>query len=716
MKFEAVEIEMLVRCGDFLDGIDEVRERNEAGFNMLDKARWPLYRGHALMMARVLRKYRRQLVGQFGQAVNPILDRAPEHTTVAVERRNTKWGPSAYFKVVGKLDSDQFNSYRLLLKDKGCWFNGDSKEWYVPAQSMAGFDFKALFMSLVDRVKVEVAEIEPGEEIITVTTTNKSVRDIRNGIASRQIAKAITVIRLANQKIEFKYSFSESLNALFNNRSGLLSGVTEYNPDSKARETFDVKLALEAIEKIREQIQKDPALNGFELFVEDEDGLKREIQEREAENAVMDPAVRSVLAPAFSLFAYQTEMVKFLDKTNGCALIGDGTGLGKTIQALSWLAARGKTAVVVGPKVIRRNWINEAKKFFPTVYNDFNTAELSSKFSGSDLSQFKLVSLNYEGLPKFLEMLRACPKDVLICDESHKLKNEKTRNYALISQLAPLYPSRILMSGTAIKNKKEELFTQVEIVRPGTFSDRKQIRYTAIGKLWNDLSSTIYLARQKKDVLSQLPSKTTQQLQIAVPGLKPIPLPILFTEIARVKAEVATAKAHATIEAVRDILDTSDSSVLVFTDSMEAARTISEGLGEDAVLHHGQLSDAVREDLKSGWQSEKISARVFVTTRQSLSEGATMTRADRVVFNDLPWSVADVIQAEDRTHRVGQRNAVLVTWVVAADCAFDEKVSDIIRRKYELHKLVNEGKQVTPEERRWLEAEVTASEINGTGK
>lgn len=715
MKFEVQEVEFLTRMGDFLDGVDEVRERNEAGFNMIDKFRWPLYRGHGLMMARVLRKYRRQLVGQFGESVDPILDKAPEHTTVAVERRNTSWGTSAYFKVVGRLSTEQFNSYRTVLKAKGCWFNAESKEWYVPAKSMESFDFKTLFLELADRVKVEVAEVDEGEEIVAVTVKNKSVREIRNGIAAQQIGKAITVIRLANQKIEFKYSYSVALNALFNNRTGLLSGLTEYNPDSKARETFDVKLALEAIEKIREQIATQLELSGWELHVENEDALLKEVADREAANAVMDPTVRAVLDPAFSLFAYQTEMVKFLDKTNGCALIGDGTGLGKTIQALSWLAARGKTAVVVGPKVIRRNWINEAKKFFPTVYNDFNTAELSARFTGTDLSQYKLVSLNYEGLPKFLEMLKSSPKDVLICDESHKLKNEKTRNYALVSEIAPLFASRILMSGTAIKNKKEELFTQVEIVRPGTFSDRRQIRYTAIGKLWNDLSSTMYLARQKKDVLTQLPSKTTQQLQIAVPGLK-IALPILFTEIAKVKAEVAKAKSSATIEAVQDILDTSDSSVLVFTDSMEAAEAIKEGLGDDAVLHHGQLSDSVREDLKSQWQSEKIAARVFVTTRQSLSEGATMTRADRVVFNDLPWSVADVIQAEDRTHRVGQRNAVLVTWVVAADCGFDEKVSDIIRRKYELHKMVNEGKQVTAEERRWLEAEVSAADINKAQK
>src|SRR4030066_105476 len=41
-----------------------------------------------------------------------------------------------------------------------------------------------------------------------------------------------------------------------------------------------------------------------------------------------------------------------------------------------------------------------------------------------------------------------------------------------------------------------------------------------------------------------------------------------------------------------------------------------------------------------------------------MAVGATLTAADKVVFNDLPWNAADLRQAEDRCHRGGQKNNV----------------------------------------------------------
>jgi SNF2 family DNA or RNA helicase len=174
---------------------------------------------------------------------------------------------------------------------------------------------------------------------------------------------------------------------------------------------------------------------------------------------------------------------------------------------------------------------------------------------------------------------------------------------------------------------------------------------------------------------------------------------------------LALAKADATVDMVKEILDSSDSKVLVFTESVAAAKAIAEKLGAEAILHYGQQSDDKREAAKREFQRDGSPKRVFVSTRPSLAVGATLTAADKVVFNDLPWTAADVRQAEDRAHRVGQKNAVNVYWNVAEDNNFDENVAAILRRKYDLSAKINEGRQLSPEEKAWMDKPITMSEV-----
>ena len=115
-------------------------------------------------------------------------------------------------------------------------------------------------------------------------------------------------------------------------------------------------------------------------------------------------------------------------------------------------------------------------------------------------------------------------------------------------------------------------------------------------------------------------------------------------------------------------------------------------------LHKLSLRDDVRENAKEAFQKNDSTARIFVSTRPSLAVGATLTRASRVVFNDLPWNMADIQQGEDRTHRIGQINPVVVHWVVAENSELDSKHTDIIEQIAKIQKAVTEGKKLTAEE------------------
>lgn len=707
-----VAIEKLIEMGDYLQGIDTVRERNESGFNQYDWVRWNTARGNGEKMAHILRKYRKsQLIPTFGD-VTEIFALFPDTPMIRFDVQQL-YGSVAILN--NFLPKDKFEEFRNICKTAGCWWDSANRNWFIPGKNVQEFDFDALSKQL----------IEIGFEVISFKKPNLAKQEILTpdaalwAIQNRQAAKTVVVKRLTNGAFAFAFPYSPILNDLFKNTTGKLSGITEYiDPERAAREgkiphsreTFQIELVQEAIEKIR------TLLPDWKILQE---GVEEAIAERglyvsELQKPI--PEVAAKLAEGCALFAFQNEGVRFFQRGSG--LLGDEMGTGKTIQSLAFVAGWNHRVLVVCPKVVRRTWINEAKKFFPSYFNEFNSVELISKnikkHGLPNLLHANIASVNYESLAKFKDAIIGAGFDTLIIDESHRMMNRHTITCESIYDIAPSFKHIFGLSGTAIKNKKAELFTQLDLIRPGLFESKEELKMATIGGTWNKIQEC-YLARQKSQVLKWLPAKMTQIIEMdtdeKIPDYDPAQ-PLMIDEISRLKADVAKGKAKLTAHFVQELLDSSDDCVLVFSDSVEAATEIYNELGEDqALLHHGQLSDNVREDLKSKFQNPDTKQRVFVSTRQSLAVGATLTRANLVVFSDLPWTAADVRQAEDRTHRVGQSKPVNVYWITIANNNWDRKVTGIVKKKYELNKKVNAGQQLTAEEREWMDKAVSIEDL-----
>lgn len=717
MEAGSNKLEVLQSMGDWLDsiteGVGEVWERNNAGFNMVDKMRWSRYRDHESAASSILFKYRRQLQSKYGDSIGDVTKCFTEFKTkpfVYPLIKKNQWGPLVAFKVF-KMPPEYFDKYRITCKSAGMWWDGIEKCWFVPSRSLHGFDFKSLMIAITD-IGFEFMPFERGEiEQAIVVAAPKKDMTLSEAVEAHSrgyLRDAVIIRHRPDSKFEILFPYSPALNDLFSNKSGKLSGITEFNENSKGRETYQIELVLEAIEKIKVIVPN------WKLMLSGVDEAKAAWDKRKSELEQQIPEVQSIIAPGFMLYPHQNEGVKAFLKNNGCFLLGDEVGVGKSLQSLSFVAGYGHRALVVAPKVVRRQWIDEAKKFFPNYFNEFNSLELTTKTfkKYEDLSGMSIVSVNYESLEKWWPRIKAAGFDTILIDESHKIKSEKTKTAKMMTGVSPYFKNRILMSGTMIKNKRDELFTQVNIVAPGLFADKEEIRKMSIGAVWNKMQG-IYLARRKIDVLKDLPELTTQIALIEHKGIPDFDLNfgISFEEISAFKAVVAKAKAPVSVEFIRDLLDNSESSIIVFTDSVDAAKEIHSELGDDAVLHHGQMSDDSREIVKKDWQSLKIKSRVFVTTRQSLPAGATLTRADKVIFNDLPWTAADIIQATARAHRIGTKNAVNAYWVTVQGNNWDEKLTNIAKRKYDICKKVNEGKQVTAEERAWMNNPVGVQDL-----
>ena len=105
---------------------------------------------------------------------------------------------------------------------------------------------------------------------------------------------------------------------------------------------------------------------------------------------------------------------------------------------------------------------------------------------------------------------------------------------------------------------------------------------------------------------------------------------------------------------------------------------------------------AETKDVEKEIDKFRTKADVMIGTIKVLGTGHTLTEATTVLFMDLPWTSADLEQAEDRAHRIGQNKPVTYINLICKD-TIDERLNEIINTKKDLSDmLVDNKKRLTP--------------------
>ena len=99
----------------------------------------------------------------------------------------------------------------------------------------------------------------------------------------------------------------------------------------------------------------------------------------------------------------------------------------------------------------------------------------------------------------------------------------------------------------------------------------------------------------------------------------------------------------------------------------------------DALHLVGADSAAAREAAIAAFQDPGGPQLIVCATRVA-AQGITLTRASNVAFLELEWTPAMHDQAEDRCHRIGQRDAVTAWYLLAAE-TIDETMARVIQHK-----------------------------------
>lgn len=406
--------------------------------------------------------------------------------------------------------------------------------------------------------------------------------------------------------------------------------------------------------------------------------------------------------PGFTgeLMEFQKEGLGFLTRT-GRALLADEMGLGKTVQALSYLAQRRQFPVLlVVPPHLVRNWKREAKRFLSGEMDINGEGRPPQVHIIRGLTPYQLPAadiyiIHYLLLRGWKKVLPGQKFNTVIFDEIQELRRTGTEKYSAASLLADSAESVIGLSGTPIYNRGGEIWNVINIIDYHALGDWDGFTREWCGGYGTDMvvqpqqlgehlrREGLMLRRTKEQVLDELPPKRRLVQEIDADAgvfqtlmetaymrlrradeLEEGPMKRLAYEQVAQEERQATgiAKAPHVSAFVRALVDAGES-VLLFA-------------------HHHRVMDIYRKELASihpvfitGRENDAqkdASLHAFMEGKSPLccislraASGLNLQRASCVVFGELDWSPAVHSQAEDRAHRMGQKDSVLCYYLVS---------------------------------------------------
>jgi len=415
------------------------------------------------------------------------------------------------------------------------------------------------------------------------------------------------------------------------------------------------------------------------------------------------------------LMPFQREGVQYGVSRKGRVLIADDMGLGKTVEALA-LASYYRAAwpvLVVAPSSMRFAWQAAVLRWLPTV----GPQDISVITTGKDfIGDSQVVVISYDLLKKKGGELARKDYQFVILDESHMVKEAKTGRYKAVEPLARGAAHLVLLSGTPALARPIELFTQVRLIDPNFYTNKKEfgVRYCdyklkSIGRLqkvddYSGASNTTELAlllkrhcmvkRTKEDVLPELLPKKRRKVELAV-GREHLDQDMEERRagavhegrqelLGQLYPATARVKLPAVLEHLRGLLE-EGRRFLVFCHHktmLEGVADMLDQQGVDFIKIDGKVGSKERMELVDRFQTvDKVKVAVLSIT--AANAGITLTAAHLVVFAELFWNPGDLLQAEDRAHRIGQTHSVICQYLVAKGTA-DDQLWPMVQGKLEV--------------------------------
>jgi SWI/SNF-related matrix-associated actin-dependent regulator 1 of chromatin subfamily A len=106
---------------------------------------------------------------------------------------------------------------------------------------------------------------------------------------------------------------------------------------------------------------------------------------------------------------------------------------------------------------------------------------------------------------------------------------------------------------------------------------------------------------------------------------------------------------------------------------------LRDAFAPQAALNYGGIPTGEKRQAEVDRFQKDPACRLFIGSVVT-AEGYTLTAASDVIFAELDWRPGKVSQSEDRAHRYGQKNSVLVQHLVL-EGSLDAKIAKAIVAK-----------------------------------
>ena len=226
---------------------------------------------------------------------------------------------------------------------------------------------------------------------------------------------------------------------------------------------------------------------------------------------------------------YQREglgWLTFLERMGLGGCLADDMGLGKTIQVLAMFVRRRQVvsagglahrpSLVIVPKSLVFNWIEEAAKFGPSLRVVNHTGNQRTEGAES-LADADIVLTTYGTLRRDIMRHREVEFDYIVLDEAQSIKNAGSQAAKACRLLRARH--RLALTGTPVENHIGELWSIFEFLNPGQLGSAARLKRFLSGGRGGSAAEVVaravrpfLLRRTKAQVLSDLPEKTEQTI------------------------------------------------------------------------------------------------------------------------------------------------------------------------------------------------------------
>ncbi len=430
------------------------------------------------------------------------------------------------------------------------------------------------------------------------------------------------------------------------------------------------------------------------------------------------------------LLPYQQEGLDFLLFLRGwgCSgLLADEMGLGKTVQVLAFFSHHkaGKPILIVVPTSLLFNWEREIEKFLPQasilVYSGQNRSLENALTASFILTSYTLIRQDFE-------LLQPIDYACIVLDEGQTIKNPDSQIAGCLFQFKS--EMRLILSGTPIENRWEDLWSLYHFLMPELLGDRQTFKAKMAaadvdGRYLKQLKKQVrpfLLRRLKGDVAQDLPEKISQTVLIEMTAQQRTLYEMWVQKnrsglLKKIASDGVSSHRMEVLEAILrlrqlcahpwlvggeregDLFTVSGKyqllfsdlgevipegrKVLIYSQFTEMLKLIEQGIQEKGYTYvylDGTTKD--REKVVRQFQ-EDPKTQVFLISLKAGGVGLNLTAADYVFLYDPWWNEAAENQAIDRAHRLGRKGAVIAKRYIMAE-SIEEKLLSLKKHKQSL--------------------------------